>query len=330
MSSKKKNIYIHLGKVVLITLLVVLVIRCFFIESFSVSSTQMESTLQKGDKILINKTAYGVRLPITLLSIPFVFDNIFGVKSYSSAIQIPYKRIGGNPVSRNDIVLFNNPLEVSKPLDKRSLLLSRCVALPGDMIEFNNGAFNINGQVYTPSSHSLEEYHFNAAAKKDIEDLAEKLQLNVVPLQSKNDSMFVQMSKYDAFVLNGSLSDTLTLIPLRKDSLHNYTFPVPSKGTVISLTGQNLILYESAIMQELVKERAVIDNGKLLIKGVEQKEYTFTDDYYWMLSDNTVNSTDSRSVGFVPFKSVIGKAWFVWYKADKDETGRERFLSAVE
>ncbi len=155
MSSKKKNIYIFVGKVTLVTLLIVLSIRCFLIESFTVSSLQMESTLSENDKVLIDKTAYGIRLPVTVLDIPFTFDNIFGFKSYSSALQFPYKRLFGDEAGRNDVILLNHPLETQKPLDKRSLILSRIVGLPGDSIEIRGEDININGQGYLASPPQL-------------------------------------------------------------------------------------------------------------------------------------------------------------------------------
>ncbi|GAB6119768.1 signal peptidase I [Dysgonomonas termitidis] len=330
MSSKKKNIYVYLGKVILVTLLIVLLVRSFFLESFSVSSAQMETTLLKGDKILINKTAYGIRMPVTLLSIPFTFDKIFGMKAYSTALQAPYKRFFAHAADRDDIVLFNNPLETDKPLDKRSLLLSRCIALPGDSIRIESGLFIINGRPYLSSPGTIEEYYFRVSAKKELEDVAKGMHIPMPLGIGQGDSIITQLSKYDAFVLNESLSDSLTLVPCKKDTLQSHTFLIPFKGKIIDLSESNLVVYKQIILQELEGQDAKIEDGELLINGIKQTGYTFEDSYYWMLSDNRTYSTDSRSIGFIPFSSIIGKACLIWHSSDENGTRAERCFSSIK
>jgi signal peptidase I len=330
MASKKKNIYVYMGKVILVALLIVLLVRSFFLESFSVSSTQMEMTLLKGDKILINKTAYGIRMPVTLLSIPFTFDKIFDVKAYSTALQAPYKRIFAHVADRDDIVLFNNPLETDKPLDKRSLLLSRCIALPGDSIRIESGLFIINERPYLSCPNAIEEYHFKASAKKELDDIAKELQVSIPVGTEQGDSIITQLSKYDAFVLNESLSDSFTLVPCKKDTLQSHTFLIPFKGKVIDLDENNLVVYKQIILQELEGQNAKIEGGELLINGLKQAGYTFKDSYYWMLSDNRIYSTDSRAIGFIPFSSIIGKASLIWHSSDENGTRSERCFSVIK
>lgn len=121
-----------MGKVIFIALLIVLLLRFFVIESFTVSSNQMLPALHSGDKVLVDKTSYGIRLPITILSLPFVRE------CYSTGIQMPYKRLFESQLSADDIVLYNNPQELNKPLDKRSFQLGRCSVLPGDTVTVNN------------------------------------------------------------------------------------------------------------------------------------------------------------------------------------------------
>lgn len=108
----------------------------------------------------------------------------WGTKSYSEAIERPYKRLAGvRGVERNDIVVFNFPagdtviLErqnetyydivrqfasaygpergremigrqysvVSRPVDKREHYVKRCVAVAGDTLEIAQGVLSING-----------------------------------------------------------------------------------------------------------------------------------------------------------------------------------------
>ncbi|MBK5721088.1 signal peptidase I [Dysgonomonas sp. Marseille-P4677] len=330
MSSKKRNIYIYLGKVILITLLIVLFIRGFIISSFSVSSSQMETTLHNGDKILINKTAYGIRLPITPLSVPFTFDNFWGLPSYSSVIQIPYYRLFENNVEQNDIVLFNTPWETEKPLDKRSLLLSRCVALPGDTIEVRNDTFLINGNVYEATPNRIQEYWIKNGDKAEVESVSNEQNIPIYNLVKRGDTLFTQLSRYDAFILSENLQDTLRPLFHFTDTIKSYKITLPTKGQSINTDENNLVIYRQIILQEQQGENVKIENNKLLINNIEQNKYTFKDSYYWMLSDNTANSIDSRTLGFIPFQNIIGKASYIWYSPAADRTHTDFCLIPIK
>lgn len=319
MSSHRNSIYTYLGKVILITLLIVLFVRSFIVSPLTISSTQMEDTLYNGNKILISKTAYGIRLPITLLGIPFTFDNLFGLSSYSSAIQLPYHRLFTREVKRNDIVLFNNPLELEKPLDKRSLILSRCVALPNDTIVMRNGFFLVNGEPYEASPNSIQEYWIERGYEAELNSIANEQNIQIHHIEKRGDTLFAQLSKYDAYLLNENIGDTLRPITFDVDTTKSYTITLPKKGYTITIDENNLIVYKQIILQEQQKKVVKIENGQLLIDGAQQEKYTFCDSYYWMLSDNTTNSIDSRNLGFIPFRSIIGKASYIWYSPAKEK-----------
>lgn len=327
MSSKKKNIYIFLGKVILITLLIVLFMRCFLIESFTVSSSQMETTLHKNDRILIDRTAYGIRLPVTFLNIPFTFDNIFGMKSYSTLLQMPYRRLFTSQLHRNDIVLFNNPTETDKPLDKRTLLLCRCAALPGDSIEMQEGIFFINKKEYATSPNTTEEYIIESSDNEIIKETVEDLD---IPLRNHYESanvLHLQLNRYEAYMLKESLPDSIKLICCSIDTTINYQFLVPSKGRTVAINKFNSLIYKEIITKEQNDKKVTVENRLLLIDGIKQDKYTFEDDYYWMISDNSTNNMDSRHLGFIPFRCVIGKALTIWYNPDKEMRDNRCFES---
>ncbi|MFY8033223.1 MAG: signal peptidase I, partial [Flexibacteraceae bacterium] len=85
------------------------------------------------------------------------------------------------------------------------------------------------------------------------------------------------------------------------------------------MTEDNLILYGNTIVNYDDVGHTAIQNGQLYVDGSPVKEYTFKQDYYWMMGDNRHNSADSRIFGFVPADHIVGKAVFVWLALNKSK-----------
>jgi signal peptidase I len=100
----------------LVLFVVLMVIfRGAFADWNSVPSGSMKPTIIEGDRILVNKLAYDLRVPLTHISL--------------------YRF--GDP-ERGDIIIFD-----SKSAD--TLLVKRVIGLPGDIVEMKDNALTING-----------------------------------------------------------------------------------------------------------------------------------------------------------------------------------------
>jgi len=95
---------------------VLLVLRSFFYEPYRIPSDSMMPTLLDGDFILVNKYAYGVRLPVV----------------HRKVLEI------GAP-ERGDVAVFRFPT------DPAVNYIKRVVGLPGDLVEVRNDQLIING-----------------------------------------------------------------------------------------------------------------------------------------------------------------------------------------
>ena len=71
-------------------------------------------------------------------------------------------------------------------------------------------------------------------------------------------------------------------------------------------------LYRRVISVYDKHELEETENG-IFIDGELATEYTFEQNYYWMMGDNRHRSADSRMWGFVPFDHVVGRASFTWF-----------------
>ncbi|HIP53741.1 MAG TPA: signal peptidase I [Chromatiales bacterium] len=98
-------------------ILIVLILRSFLVEPFRIPSGSMMPTLLVGDFILVNKYAYGIRLPVTDTKI----------------IEV------GEP-KRGDVVVFRYPANPS--ID----YIKRVVAVPGDTVGYHDKTIFINGK----------------------------------------------------------------------------------------------------------------------------------------------------------------------------------------
>jgi signal peptidase I len=98
-------------------ILAVLLLRSFLVEPFRIPSNSMMPTLLTGDFILVNKYAYGIRLP--------VLNN--------KVLEM------GEP-ERGDVVVFRYPKDPSVDYIKR------VVGLPGDRVGYYNKIIYINSE----------------------------------------------------------------------------------------------------------------------------------------------------------------------------------------
>lgn len=113
----KEPLWVEYSRSFFPVLLVVLLLRSFIAEPFRIPSGSMMPTLLVGDFILVNKFAYGLRLPVVRTKIMPV----------------------GEP-QRGDVVVFKYPQQPE--ID----YIKRIVGLPGDRVRYQNKQLFINGE----------------------------------------------------------------------------------------------------------------------------------------------------------------------------------------
>jgi len=94
--------------VIIGALVVALVVKTFLFQAFYIPSASMEPTLEKGDRVLVNKLSYDV-----------------------------------HDVNRGDVVVFELPPDDVGP-DGIKDLIKRVIGLPGDVIETRDGVVYVN------------------------------------------------------------------------------------------------------------------------------------------------------------------------------------------
>jgi len=90
---------------------------------------------------------------------------------------------------------------------------------------------------------------------------------------------------------------------------------MPKKGVKVKLTLSNLPIYKKLI-RDYEKNTLTLENSIIKINNQATDEYTFKQDYFWMMGDNRYRSEDSRVWGFVPEDHIVGKPVFIWMSID--------------
>lgn len=333
-------------------------VHTYFMQPYTIPTSSLEKSLLIGDFLFVSKFHYGARVPMTTVAAPMVHDTLPLVKtrSYLKKPQLPYFRLPAlQQIKRNDIVVFSWPVDtveqffrktnrrIRKPIDKKSNYVKRCVGIPGDSLEIRDGYVYINGEKNTLPDRARLQFFYEA----DTEGKA----LSVKSLQSRyhvreggrlQDGNYVlNLSDEDAKLLKNNptvknLTRRITPAGEREEVFPNVSslnwnrdnfgpVYIPEAGKTVALNLETLPFYKQIIV-EYEKNTLKVEDGNIYLNGSSDpvSEYTFAQDYYWMMGDNRHNSEDSRYWGYVPFDHVVGKPVFIWFSWNSDGKGIDK------
>lgn len=117
-------------------ILLMSVFRSSFADWNTVPTGSMKPTILEGDRILVNKMAYDIRIPFTHTSLYKVSDPV-----------------------RGDIIIFDSEVSDLK-------LVKRVIGIPGDVVELQENVLHINGE---PLSYK------SLSSTRTTQDLSENL-----------------------------------------------------------------------------------------------------------------------------------------------------------
>ena len=116
-----------------------LAIRTLAFSIHGVIGNGLEPLYQNGDRLLINRCSYGLRIAGNGL--------------------LPYSRLLRSPVKKGDIVAFTIPGDSIE-----GLMIARCTAVPGDTVCLDNNTLTVPGVI---NCDKLDYYWLEAINKKN-------------------------------------------------------------------------------------------------------------------------------------------------------------------
>ncbi len=342
-------------------------VHTYFMQPYTIPSSSLEKSLLIGDFLFVSKFHFGARVPMTTVAAPMVHDTIPILKKKSyvfsdditkketsllNKLQLPYMRLPGfQKIKRNEIVVFNQPADTLldmnnfrpdrnyyKPIDKKTNLVKRCVAIPGDSLQIIDGYVYINGKRTELPDRAKPQYNFIVDTQgKSISRTSLVNRYGVREGgQMQNGNYYLTLTDAEAAKIANNPNVKTVTKQMQAKGVDGDVFPrvpslgwntdnfgpiyIPQKGETVQLDHNSLPFYKR-IISEYEGNNLVANGDEILINGEQVKSYTFKQDYYWMMGDNRQNSLDARAWGYVPFDHVVGKPVFIWLSWETNAKG---------
>ena len=277
------------------------------------------SPKRRGIKVILNiiKTLGSVVLVLALLRV-YCFD-IYNIPSASMKQTID---VGDRIIIRKNGFPERNDMVVFKSMNVKDLILvKRCVGLPGDTLEIVHNTVICNGQQLEEPKSLQWSYSCDSLNLKEMSSILKR------SLRGKKKDLL--LTSAEANLLNTSLPYLHLRKNCKPDRKRDKVFPrdklisnnrdnfssfiVPAKGLTMKLDSITALWYRKYIKIE--NASAEVDNGGLItLNGDTTHQYTFQNDYYYVMGDNRHRSFDSRYFGFISASNIKGKVIYIWSK----------------
>ncbi len=317
--------------------------RPFVVEAFKIPSASMENTLLIGDRILVSKFIYGIRIPLTDVHI-----------------------LDFHKPERGDIFVFKPPAKSGRTQN----FIKRIVGLPGDTIEVRRGRLYRNGEPVVPDEDYVKRFVFsidprfqNELDKGNIPDNLRRVFSNArtalsdsvtvstqdkgsrwsITDASKGTEYFIRKDKagYGLNVyVNESTHSRLNTRPRRGLQEYPPLLFTTELGYQIDLDNGNIPEgFRQAFERrrvELSPEATVSikkENSRWIIADGEEEyhirkhdsgldvcnsPFTVPSGHVFAMGDNRDQSNDSRAWGPVPYENIKGQAFIKYWSWNSD------------
>lgn len=259
----------------LFAVVVATLVHTYVMQPYTIPSSSLEKSLLIGDFLFVSKFHYGARTPMTTVAAPMVHDTlpIIHTKSYlyddnnpeswKNKLQLPYFRFPGfQKIKNSDIVVFNWPRDTlfhmyrpadrrySKPIDKKTNYVKRCVGIAGDSLQIKNGDVYINGKLLVLPERAKPQFCYNLQFKNPIDEST----LKQYDIKEYNPVLKITRKLWDNNVLREYLvNERIRVSEVAKDSTDAF---ITGAVTQDMYTRLNMSYSNTVFQANLTEEKA--------------------------------------------------------------------------
>jgi signal peptidase I len=208
-------------------------------------------------------------------------------------------------------------------------VVKRCVAIPGDTLSIVNGEVFTDNKKFRSPETIKNNYHIKINNKRRFYRQLDSLNMGIGTF--RNDSPFFlkgNLSYGQRDVIGGlpgvqlvekeldtfDQNKGLFAMPLGTQWTLDNMGPlvVPKKGMTVQWNPFTFGAYQKVLREH---ENVVCEerDGVYYVNGKISHQYTFGQDYYFVMGDNRKGSMDSRYIGFIPKENIIAKVQCVLF-----------------
>ena len=314
-------------------LIVGVIVGVLFFGRVKVASNSMETAYTKGSTVWFNRFSAPERGDVLVFRHPEADSVILNAsdKNYYKMCRL----YGDAWCNKNvDPVVYQGK-------KKRPIFLSRCIALPGDVVAIKDNKVTVNNNpvadeastkylFLTVTNDLLKNEYLEPLGinKSDITYTGEDAETiisfyhNAIPANSQAALYSLSESEADA-IYKSNVARKIQRVSLPKEYFERTVFPyieklhwnssnfgpllVPEKDKVLKLNTNILPLYRRCI-EAYEGNKVEVKGDKIFINGTETTSYRFRRNYFFVLGDNRSTEDDSRYFGFLPDNHVMGVA----------------------
>jgi len=285
-----------------VALIAALIIRQFIIGSYHVPTSSMETTILRGDFLLVNKFVYGMRTP-DWVGIPWTDIGFFMPWFSFPSFEEP---------EQGDVVVFRYPVEPT--LD----YIKRCVAQGGQSLEVRNK------EIYTDNNLFPHTPGLTFRDSRILPRNSGRMYFGTF-----SDQFYGSRDNFGPLYLPAE-GDTFHFTDSNREKWYERFQVILYEKNEITSTYRNRTLkltykepnnekddYSMEGWQRMIRSAPI---ETFAINGEPLKDYVYTveKDTYFMMGDNRDNSSDGRQWGIVPRNNVVGKAAVIYFSTDPD------------